>query len=72
MKYFIVSEKELEHAFDLMYELGNTGGIYSPLDELHKATAACRSRPVPEWAKLFVDAFPDASNVERIDKEDKR
>lgn len=50
MKYYIVSEAELEHALDLMYESGVSGGICSSVDELQDAVKICKSRLVPDWA----------------------
>lgn len=50
MRYFIVSEEELNRALDLTHRCAIDDGIYVPLDELQYALKACESRPIPEWA----------------------
>lgn len=72
MKYYVVSEEELERlkvAAFMEAESQLNGNELT--DGLAEAKAATRARPVPEWAKLFVDEFPDAGNVEWINKENK-
>lgn len=65
-KYYIISEEELKNLMELNYLVGINDAMHAPLDELQKATKLAISRPVPEWATLFVDNFPDAGHVEEI------
>ncbi len=67
MNYYVVSEEELERLKVASFQEAVDQLEGNELtDELEDAKAAARVRPVPEWARLLVDAFPDASKVEEI------
>ena len=67
MKYYVVSEEELERLKVASFQEAVDQLVGNELtDELEDAKAAARTRPVPSWARLYVDAFPDASKVEEL------
>ncbi len=72
-QYFIVSEEELERLKVAAFMEAENQLVGNDLsNELAEAKAATRARPVPDWARLFVDEFPDAGQVELIiNREDK-
>jgi hypothetical protein len=71
MNYFIVSEEELSQLKVAAFQEAENQLTGVELnEELQNAKAACTARPVPSWARLFVDAFPDASNVEPINNKE--
>lgn len=66
MKYFVVSESELQRLKSVQYDDGfadgSDGWAAGPSErELEQAEAVCRARPVPEWGRYIVDdwGFPD-------------
>ena len=70
-KWFVVSEEELEAAIVSANIVGWGNAKYgycgdSVEKEYEKAEAACRSRPVPEWATHFADLRPSIDPSEPI------
>lgn len=62
MKYLLMTEAEFEAAMTTLakYHRGE-----SSVKELSKAEAACRARPVPEWAVDFSDSYGRSEEIKR-------
>lgn len=66
MKYYVVSESELEQLQHYTTEVSVCDYEELALSQkkLQQASEACRARPVPEWATHFARACP--RNLEEL------
>lgn len=67
-RYYVVSESELERWADINEILGackTSEQVGAMKDEHIAAEAACRARPVPEWATHFAQIERGTDELER-------